>query len=399
LPLWLASAPASAERSFALHAEGAAAGAIGDRTSPFGWGGSALVAAGLRLHPKLGVELPLGFVSLRGVAHQDPAYLPATTGSAVFAVPGLRVRPFANAEHDGPLWIAGGAGIADTGGVAAPAVDLRVGLDVHVGTVALGPFAGLLQLVNVHGGVRPGDARLLMLGVHGAFQRAPPPPPLALVGDRDHDGIRDDVDRCPDDPEDVDGFQDSDGCPDLDNDKDGIPDAVDRCPDQPETVNGLEDDDGCPDRAPPPVVAPPPPPPPPKEIVTEERIKLPQLAHFARLGATIAPEDTELIADVAAILTSHPEYVRVRLEGHTDEIGSDGFNARLSRLRAEAVQSELVHDGVSAQRIEIVAFGRSRPLRRESSSEAQRENRRVEFEVVRRRIGAPPAREEDTRAP
>ncbi|HEY0993276.1 MAG TPA: hypothetical protein VGD80_39760, partial [Kofleriaceae bacterium] len=54
------------------------------------------------------------------------------------------------------------------------------------------------------------------------------------VGDRDGDGIKDDLDRCPDDPEDFDGWQDEDGCPDPDNDHDRIPDRLDRCPNEPE---------------------------------------------------------------------------------------------------------------------------------------------------------------------
>jgi outer membrane protein OmpA-like peptidoglycan-associated protein len=99
------------------------------------------------------------------------------------------------------------------------------------------------------------------------------------AGDRDGDGIKDDVDKCPDDPEDFDGFEDEDGCPDLDNDQDGIPDTldkcpnepgprenqgcplnkvhdrdgdgipddIDKCPDEPEDFDGFEDEDGCPD--------------------------------------------------------------------------------------------------------------------------------------------------------
>ena len=67
------------------------------------------------------------------------------------------------------------------------------------------------------------------------------------MGDRDGDGIKDDVDKCPDDPEDYDGFEDEDGCPDPDNDKDGIPDELDACPNEPETFNGYKDEDGCPD--------------------------------------------------------------------------------------------------------------------------------------------------------
>jgi outer membrane protein OmpA-like peptidoglycan-associated protein len=68
--------------------------------------------------------------------------------------------------------------------------------------------------------------------------------------DNDNDGVPDAVDKCPNDPEDRDGFQDDDGCPDPDNDKDGIPDARDKCPNQPETKNGYKDDDGCPDKNP-----------------------------------------------------------------------------------------------------------------------------------------------------
>ncbi len=66
--------------------------------------------------------------------------------------------------------------------------------------------------------------------------------------DTDGDGIPDARDKCPLEPEDFDGFQDADGCPDPDNDHDGIPDAVDKCPNQPEDFDGFEDADGCPDR-------------------------------------------------------------------------------------------------------------------------------------------------------
>ena len=67
------------------------------------------------------------------------------------------------------------------------------------------------------------------------------------IGDRDGDGIKDDVDKCPDQPEDFDGFQDEDGCPDPDNDHDGILDVDDKCPNIPEDLDGFEDEDGCPE--------------------------------------------------------------------------------------------------------------------------------------------------------
>ena len=67
-------------------------------------------------------------------------------------------------------------------------------------------------------------------------------------GDRDGDGIPDVSDVCAEDGEDKDGYQDEDGCPDLDNDGDGVVDANDGCVDQPEDRDGYQDDDGCPER-------------------------------------------------------------------------------------------------------------------------------------------------------
>ncbi|MBD3319747.1 MAG: OmpA family protein [Chitinivibrionales bacterium] len=65
--------------------------------------------------------------------------------------------------------------------------------------------------------------------------------------DDDRDGIKNKDDRCPKDAEDIDGFEDSDGCPDEDNDKDGIADKDDKCPNEAEDKDGFKDEDGCPD--------------------------------------------------------------------------------------------------------------------------------------------------------
>jgi len=67
------------------------------------------------------------------------------------------------------------------------------------------------------------------------------------IGDRDGDGIKDDVDRCINDPEDYDQFEDEDGCPEPDNDRDGILDVDDECPLIPEDRDGDADEDGCPE--------------------------------------------------------------------------------------------------------------------------------------------------------
>jgi outer membrane protein OmpA-like peptidoglycan-associated protein len=102
----------------------------------------------------------------------------------------------------------------------------------------------------------PGRVNLLMGAGFGLNQGIGSPVVRAFLGvgwapdyrDRDHDGIIDRLDKCPDEPEDWDGFQDSDGCPDPDNDGDGIPDKVDKCPNEPEDFDTFQDDDGCPDQ-------------------------------------------------------------------------------------------------------------------------------------------------------
>jgi outer membrane protein OmpA-like peptidoglycan-associated protein len=75
----------------------------------------------------------------------------------------------------------------------------------------------------------------------------PEVPPIVQAKDRDADGADDRLDKCPEQAEDFDGFEDEDGCPDLDNDEDGIADVQDRCPNEKESANGVADDDGCPE--------------------------------------------------------------------------------------------------------------------------------------------------------
>ena len=85
------------------------------------------------------------------------------------------------------------------------------------------------------------DATQPRYRIVGGFRYAP------LGRDRDGDGVLDRDDKCPDQPEDRDGFQDEDGCPDPDNDRDGIPDTQDKCRDAAEDFDGFQDEDGCPD--------------------------------------------------------------------------------------------------------------------------------------------------------
>jgi outer membrane protein OmpA-like peptidoglycan-associated protein len=187
--------------------------------------------------------------------------------------------------------------------------------------------------------------------------------------DNDGDGIPDAQDKCPNDPEDKDGFQDDDGCPDLDNDGDGIPDAMDKCPNEPETFNGVDDQDGCPDSG-------------GQVTIAGGKIELPENINFDTGQATIAGRSQALMDRVADKIKSNAQVKRIRIEGHTDDVGSSKKNMELSQSRAEAVRDFLIKKGVEPERLQAVGYGDTRPLDKRKTAEARAKNRRVEFIIV-----------------
>jgi outer membrane protein OmpA-like peptidoglycan-associated protein len=222
----------------------------------------------------------------------------------------------------------------------------------------------------------------------------PRPDPLA---DRDRDGIPDVRDKCPDEPEDKDGFEDEDGCPDLDNDKDGIPDAKDKCPNEPEDFDGFEDEDGCPDldndkdgipdardRCPnEPGPASNDGCPPKFEFinVTQEKIELKQAIFFQTAKAVIMSKSFGLLDEVVAVLSARPS-MRVRIEGHTDLRGTHAYNVRLSQARADSVMAYLVGKGISSDRMEAKGYGPDQPIDNNKTAAGRERNRRVEFMIT-----------------
>jgi OOP family OmpA-OmpF porin len=216
--------------------------------------------------------------------------------------------------------------------------------------------------------------------------------------DNDNDGIADKVDKCPNDPEDKDGFEDDDGCPDDDNDKDGLADKVDKCPNEAEDKDGFEDDDGCPDddndkdgiadkddKCPlEPGV---PPDGCPKKynlvVVTEKKIELKQTVFFDTNKATIKPVSFPLLNDVAAALRDNPK-LTVEVQGHTDSQGDDAFNKKLSQRRAESVRTYLTGKGVDGSRMVPVGYGEDVPIADNRTAEGRSQNRRVEFVITAR---------------
>jgi OOP family OmpA-OmpF porin len=216
--------------------------------------------------------------------------------------------------------------------------------------------------------------------------------------DNDGDGITDALDKCPNEPEDRDGFEDADGCPDPDNDGDGIPDALDKCPNEPEDKDGFEDADGCPDpdndKDGVPDVAdkcPNEPGVPPDGcakkynlvVVTETKIELKQTVFFATNRATIRSVSFPLLNDVALALKDNPK-LNVEVQGHTDSQGNDAFNLRLSQKRAEAVRTYLIKKGVVRDRMVAKGYGEEVPIADNRTSAGRAQNRRVEFVITSR---------------
>ncbi len=203
---------------------------------------------------------------------------------------------------------------------------------------------------------------------------AVPPAPLVLPlapKDTDGDGIIDSEDVCPNEPEDFDGFEDEDGCPDPDNDQDGIPDTVDQCPLEAETINGVKDDDGCPDVG--------------KAQVRVEgaRIVILDKVYFATGKDEILPRSFSLLRQVAATLRAHPQLLRVHVEGHTDSQGDEAKNLDLSQRRAKNVTAFLVKEGIAEERLEAVGYGETRPVDSNATEQGRENNRRVEFNIVK----------------
>lgn len=217
--------------------------------------------------------------------------------------------------------------------------------------------------------------------------------------DNDKDGVRDERDECPVDPEDRDGFEDGDGCPEPDNDGDGIRDTKDDCPDVPEDVDGFEDGDGCPERD------------NDQDGVPDKRDKCPDEAEtrnnfedkdgcpdeipgevkrftgairgitFETNKAMIRTTSQGTLLDALDVLDAYPD-LRMEVQGHTDDVGNDQFNLELSQARADAVIAWFITNGVDPSRLRAVGYGETVPVAHNTDDAGRAENRRVEFRLI-----------------
>lgn len=183
--------------------------------------------------------------------------------------------------------------------------------------------------------------------------------------DNDGDGVLDAADTCPTQAEDMDSFKDEDGCPEEDNDNDGISDADDQCPNQP----GLAEDNGCPPKE-------------TKAVREGTQIKILDVVYFETGKAEIKTESFNLLDQVALILRSNPDITKVEIGGHTDDVGADAKNLKLSQERADSVKAFLVSRGIDPSRLNAVGYGELQPIVPGRGKAARAANRRVEFKIL-----------------
>jgi outer membrane protein OmpA-like peptidoglycan-associated protein len=97
--------------------------------------------------------------------------------------------------------------------------------------------------------------------------------------------------------------------------------------------------------------------------------------------ANIKPEALPIMYHAAEVLLANPD-IKVEIQGHTDNIGSDGYNQKLSERRAQTVRDFLVAKGVAANRLTTVGFGETRPVLDNNTPQNRELNRRIEFKVL-----------------
>ena len=271
--------------------------------------------------------------------------------------------------------------------------DFRLGLGVGPGlspAAGTSAFRGLLSFEFSPGIASP---------PRPATQVSPPPrqPPPAIIvpPDRDHDGIADDADACPnlagvptDDPatsgcpsdRDRDGIYDDDdacpvvegvktddpktnGCP-SDRDKDGILDTLDACPDVPGGPNPDPKKNGC-----------------PLAFVKDDQIQITEQIQFRFGLSDLDPVSDRVLLAVLNVMTTHADIKMIRIEGHTDNKGAAALNKRLSAARATAVVNWLVKHGIDRSHLASAGFGPDRPIDTNTTDAGRAINRRVEFHI------------------
>lgn len=232
--------------------------------------------------------------------------------------------------------------------------------------------------------------------------------------DSDGDGVMDDEDACVTTPGERTADPKTNGCPPADRDGDGVIDREDACVDQPGEKSDDPSKNGCPipkdsdadtivdpEDACPQAAGPANPDPKkhgcPAARIEKGQIKILERVEFKYNSAELTKESEPILQAVFDVVSQHPEFTKLWVEGHTDDKGNDGYNKALSQRRAQSVVNWLVKKGIARTRLIAAGFGEERPLDSNATEEGRQNNRRVEFHI--REIDGKPVDAEGQPAP
>ncbi len=181
------------------------------------------------------------------------------------------------------------------------------------------------------------------------------------TADSDRDGVPDSEDKCPDTKAGV--IVDNRGCP-KDSDGDGVIDSDDKCP----TMNGQGSPNGC----------------PPVKVEVKKRLQFAARGiNFETGKAVLTMASAPMLDEIVSIMKEYTDY-NLKIGGHTDNVGKDETNFKLSQARVDAVKSYLAAKGVALNRMEATGYGASKPIAPNTTATGRMQNRRVELELVLR---------------
>lgn len=274
---------------------------------------------------------------------------------------GLRLKRPHDAERflGASPWIDADALFVRTGEMSRFGFDAGIGLAFPLNdsrTLWLGPFARYFQILQPSSTASDNrDAKILIFGASFEFGSNPakssseevtpvaprtevpppaaPPPAVAPVA-----------------------------TPEPDRDHDGVPDKDDLCPDVPGPVENR----GCPVYE--------------KVVVKPDRLELKEKIQFAPNSAIIKSESHPLLNDVAKALQENKSF-RVEIRGHASSDGPQSLNQKLSEQRAKSVRDYLVRNGIEADALPYKGLGSSQPIDSNETQSGREANRRVEFIV------------------
>ncbi len=177
--------------------------------------------------------------------------------------------------------------------------------------------------------------------------------------DSDGDGVADKDDECPTEA----GPAANNGCPWPDRDGDGVVDKDDHCPD----LVGTVANNGCPEVT---------------EAVKKALNAYAKTILFDTGKSTIKEQSEEVLQNIVDILKEYPN-ARFSIDGHTDSVGSEATNQKLSQERASSVMNYLITKGIASGRLEHQGYGESKPIDSNKTRAGRANNRRVEINLIK----------------